>query len=251
MSQQINLLNPTLIKQKDLLNTHIIAMTLGLLLLVMVAYYGFAQRQLSLLTIHSSQVAEQLTLTQAQLKQAATLHAPHELNKALQDQIVQLEQKEKVQQQVLQTVNLSSATPDKGYAALMRAFAKQNVEGVWLTGFSIDSNTHQLNISGRATQADFVPDYIAHLGHEAALKGKEFSALNMTQVNRPVDSKAPNVAAILPSVTNNSSPIAPTVAAKSAQKEIQYIEFNLQSTEESPTSITPANNEPAVHGGQP
>ena len=131
MSQQINLLNPALIKQKDLLNTNIIAMTLGLLLLVMVAYYGFAQRQLSLLTIQSSQVAEQLTLTQAQLKQAATLHAPHELNKALQDQIVQLEQKEKVQQQVLQTVNLSSATPDKGYAALMRVFAKQNLEGVW------------------------------------------------------------------------------------------------------------------------
>ena len=95
MSQQINLLNPALIKQKDLLNTNIIAMTLGLLLLVMVAYYGFAQRQLSLLTIQSSQVAEQLTLTQAQLKEAALLHTPHEINKALQDQIVQLGKKKK------------------------------------------------------------------------------------------------------------------------------------------------------------
>ena len=255
MSQQINLLNPALIKQKDLLNTNIIAMTLGLLLLVMVAYYGFAQRQLSLLTIQSSQVAEQLTLTQAQLKEAALLHTPHEINKALQDQIVQLEQKEKVQQQVLQTVNLSSATPDKGYAALMRAFAKQNLEGLWLTGFSIDSNANQLNISGRSTQADLVPDYIARLGHEPALKGKQFSALNMTQVNRPVENKAPSVAAILPSVTaapaNNSSPATATVAAKSTQKEIQYIEFNLRSTEENLAPITPAKNEQAVSGGQP
>jgi hypothetical protein len=127
MSQQINLLNPALIKQKDLLNLNTIAISLGLLLAMMLAYDGYAHKKLSSLTLQRSEVSAQLIATQAQLKQVASLHAPRELDKALLTQIEQLEQQEKMQQQVLQTVSLSSATPDKGYAALMRGFAKQSL----------------------------------------------------------------------------------------------------------------------------
>ena len=68
-----------------------------------------------------------------------------------------------MQQQILQTVNQSSATPEKGYAAFMRAFAKQSLDGLWLTSFSFDSSTEKLNINGRTLQADLVPEYISTL----------------------------------------------------------------------------------------
>lgn len=246
MSQQINLLNPALIKQKNYLNTNNMAIMLGLLLVLMFAYYSYAQKQLSLLILHRSQVAEQLSAVQAQLKQTALLHTPHALNKTLLDQITQLEQKEAMQQQVLQTVNQSSATPDKGYAALMRAFARQSLDGLWLTGFSIDSYTQQLNISGRTLQADLVPEYITRLGNEPALKGKLFAALNMRlpKVEAPVTSTppAPVSQPALGSMIKNGKPaISVNTDGHASEVQIntpQYIEFSLQSADDKSASST-------------
>jgi hypothetical protein len=256
MSQQINLLNPALIKQKDFLNPNNIAITLGLLSVLMLGYYGYAQKQLSLLILHRSQIAEEFSATQAQLKQTALLHTPHELNKGLLEQILQLEQKEAMQQQILQTVNQSSATPVKGYAALMRAFAKQSIDGLWLTSFSIDSNNEKLNISGRALQADLVPEYISHLSNEPALKGKLFAALNMNLPKADSDNSSnptvSNASATSVSVVKNGTPLTPANPTAQVREvrigeaqfteprftQPKFIEFALQSADEKSLSGT-------------
>jgi len=244
MSQQINLLNPSLIKQKDFLNPNTIAITLGVLLAFMLGYYGYAQKQLSTLTTQRSQAAQELLATQAALQQATLLHTPHTMNKALVDQIVQLEQKEAMQQHILQTVNQSSATPEKGYAALMRAFAKQGLDGLWLTSFSIDSTSEQLNISGRTLQGDLVPEYIARLGNEPALRGKLFSALNMT-LPKTTGTTSTAPVAVIPTTTSantvasiikngvSAMPVNNTVPTATIQNnEPKYIEFSLQSIDD-------------------
>lgn len=260
MSQQINLLNPALIKQKDLLNLNTIAISLGLLLAMMLAYDGYAHKKLSSLTLQRSEVSAQLLATQAQLKQVATLHAPRELDKALLTQIEQLEQQEKMQQQVLQTVSLSSATPDKGYAALMRGFAKQSLESLWLTSFSINSSNDQLNISGRTTQADLVPEYIARLSNEPALKGKSFSALNMhlnkleVAPTNKTSALADTISPIAPSAANalikNNQTATPVNQNPKTAKEAQYIEFNLQSIDDKSTLTAPNAVAPTKDGGK-
>ena len=243
MSQQINLLNPALIKQKDFLNPNNIVMTLGVLSVLMLGYYGYAQQQLSLLGTQRSQVAEELSATQAQLKQTALLHTPRAPDKTLLEQITQLEQKEIMQQQILRTVDQSSATPEKGYAALMRAFARQSLDGLWLTSFSFDSQTERLNISGRTLQAALVPEYIAHLGNETALKGKLFSALNMRlpKADTASSGNPATPVAAQTATANNGTSAAPAVASAARQAfEPQYIEFALQSTDE--TSVSGVEN---------
>ncbi len=225
MSQQINLLNTALIKQKDFLNPNNIAITLGLLSALMFGYYGYAQKELSTLNITRSQAAEKLSTINVQLQQATLLHTPRVPNKALLDEISQLEQKEVMQLQILQTVNQSSASPDKGYAALMRAFAKQSMDGLWLTSFNFNSKSEKLNISGRTLQADLVPEYISRLRSEPALKGKLFSALNMS---------LPKAEASKTSVLQtNTSAASNSVSAETLQPVApKYIEFALQSTVE-------------------
>jgi hypothetical protein len=258
MSQQINLLNPSLIKQKDFFNPNTILITLGILLVLMLGYYSYAQKQLSLLTAQRGQIAQELTATQATLQQTVLLHTPHEMNKALLEQIAQLEQKQAMQQQILQTVNLSSATPEKGYAALMRAFAKQSLDGLWLTSFSINSQSEQLNISGRTLQGDLVPEYISRLGNEPALKGKLFAALNMS-LPKTTGATSPPPTAALPSVnsTNLTASIikngvsampasSPAAVATVQNNEVNYIEFSLQSIDDKSAAI--ANDNKA--GGQ-
>ena len=227
MSQQINLLNTVLIKQKDYLNPTNIAITLGLLSGLMLGYYGYAQKELSTLNAQRGQIAEELSAMNAQLKQATLLHTQRAPNKALLDEISQLEQKEVMQQQILQTINQSATSPDKGYAALMRAFAKQSMDGLWLTNFSFDNKSQKLNISGRTLQAEFVPEYISRLGNEPALKGKLFSALNMRLPKaEPTTNSTPNTA------TTTPNQIAATQNAEARLSEPKFIEFVLQSVDE-------------------
>lgn len=255
MSQQINLLNPSLIKQKDFFNPNTIVITLGILLALMLGYYSYAQKQLSLLTSQRSQIAQEVTAAQATLQQTALLHTSHEINKGLIEQIAQLEQKQAMQQQILHTVNQSSATPEKGYAAMMRAFAKQSLDGLWLTSFSISSTSEQLNISGRTLQGDLVPEYISRLGHEPALKGKLFSALNMS-LPKTSGTTNPTPTAALPatsssnlttSITKNDVSVTPASAsatiAPTQNNVANYIEFTLQSTDDKSAAF--AANTPA------
>jgi hypothetical protein len=249
MSQQINLLNPSLIKQKDFFNPTTIVITLGILLALMLGYYSYSQKQLLLLTAQRSQIALELTTLQATLQQTALLHTPHEMNKALLVQIAQLEQKQTMQQQILQTVNQSSATPEKGYAALMRAFAKQSLDGLWLTNFSIDSQSEQLNINGRTLQGELVPEYISRLSNEPSLKGKQFSALNMslpkststTNATPAVTLPAVNSTNLTASVIKNgvsAMPASTTAALATVQNNaVNYIEFSLQSTDDNSAAI--------------
>lgn len=259
MSQQINLLNPALIKQKDLLNTNNIAIVLGLFLVLMLAYYSYSQQQLASVVIERNQAAEALSAMQAELQKAVLIHTPRAINNALLDQIKQLEHKESMQLEILQTVGQSSATPDKGYAALMHAFAKQSLDGLWLTGFNIDSHTEKLNISGRTLQADLVPEYISRLGNEPALKGKLFAALNIHAaktealvVATPAATRQAEVAqqALAPTVKTNPTDknsslallVSPATRSNVASfNTTQYLEFTLQSTDDKSALITEKN----------
>lgn len=256
MSQQINLLNPALIKQKDLLNTNNIAITLGLFLVLMLAYYSYAQQQLASVVIQRNQAAEALSAMQAELQKAVLIHTPKAMNNALLDQIKQLEHKESMQLEILQTVDQSSATPDKGYAALMHAFAKQSLDGLWLTGFNIDSHTEKLNISGRTLQADLVPEYISRLGNEPALKGKLFAALNIHSVKTdavavatppPAQQVTLTPQALAPSVKTNPTDKKSSLALQASPatrsnvaslNATQYLEFTLQSTDDKSVLMT-------------
>lgn len=236
MSQQINLLNPALIKQKDLLNPNTIALVLLLMAALMVVYYSYAQKQFKQLSEQNTKVAAELTATQAQLTQMAKARAPREADKALATQIVALEQKQKIQQEILHTVQQSSSSQEKSYAALMAAFARQTVDGLWLTGFSFDSNTEQLNLSGRTLEANLVPEYITRLSREAVLKGKQFSGLNMLQpktevaANRTPTPLATATAPLSPDAAAalNRSNAAGT-STTTVKPETRYIEFSLQS----------------------
>lgn len=230
MSQQINLLNSALIKKKDLFNLNNSALLVGLFGLLMLADYVYAKTELSSLIQQKNQSAESLATAQSRLTQLTATHSPRPPNQALQRQILELENKSKLHQQVLKTVELSATTPDAGYAAIMSAFARQRVSGLWLTGFSIDNQTDQLNIKGNTLQAELVPEYIARLGREPALQGKLFSALNM---NHPkIDASTGNQPTAIDTGTKSPSSPAATSAAPN------YIEFSLQSVKKSQDAET-------------
>jgi len=236
VSQQINLVNFALIKQKQFLTLNSIATMLGVITVAMLAYYSYVKSEVTALSAQRQQVANELIKTQNGLKALAALHTPRDKDSALEKQIATLEESEKVQQQILNTLNQSSNTPTNSYAALMRAFAKQNIEGLWLTGFSVDSQTDTLNIRGRALRGDLVPQYINGLSKEPALKGKLFSGLN---INLP--KAAPVAGTALQNTASKPEFTAGKTNTLTVTNDPNYIEFLLESKLDT-TLTTPVNN---------
>jgi Tfp pilus assembly protein PilN len=236
MSQQINLLNPALIRKRDFLNPNTIVMLFGVLFVGLIAYSVYERNALAALQIKRTEAANALASTQSQLTEVMARKTVSNDKTAILNEIKQLEDKETMEKVIINAVTQSSDAKQPSYAALLRAFAKQSIDGLWITGLSINQDAEQLRISGRTLNADLVPKYIAKLRAEPALKGKTFSELTM-HINEvaetaKVDGIAKDVTA---NIANKDTKISnqPANAQAVSQAPIQnYIEFTLQSKPE-------------------
>jgi Tfp pilus assembly protein PilN len=241
MTRQINLLNPALIHKRDFLNPNTIVMLFGVLFVGLIAYTVYERNALSALQIKRTEAANALASTQSRLTEVMARKTVSNDKTAILNQIKQLEEKETMQKAMINAIAQTSDTKKPSYAALLRAFAKQSIDGLWITGLSINQDAEQLRISGRTLNADLVPKYIAKLRAEPALKGKTFSELTMlmNEAAEPakVEAIANNVTANIANKDTKISiqPANPQVVNAQVVNEspIQnYIEFTLQSKPE-------------------
>lgn len=206
MSQQINLFNPIFLKTKKYFSAATMAQALGLILLGCFGVSGFASYQLSRLAEDAKAANDQLQLVQVQLNTVNAGYAARQKSQTLEAEVLQAEAEVTSLRQVADVLKNAEFSNTKGHAEYMRAFSRQIVNGVWLTGFSIDSGGTQIGLNGRALRPELVPMYINRLKQEPVLKGKSFAALEMQS---PLDEQSGTAA---------SRGFAP------------YIEFSLQSS---------------------
>jgi Tfp pilus assembly protein PilN len=231
MSQQINLINPALIKKKDFLTVVNIGVMYGVFSLVLLAWYVLSAQQLSTLTRTQQGLADELQQAQASLAQLVASRAPRTPNPALQQQLVFLENKQHMQAQMLDAIEQGKPQQGRGLANYMRGFAKQTIVGLWLTGFSIDETNKTMTVRGRTLEAEVLPTYMQKLGHEPVFSGKSFGGLRIKQAdnastattNSQAQATAVNGAATSPSAREATSQL--------------FVEFELQGLEKlSPTT---------------
>lgn len=211
MSQQINLFNPIFRQQKKYLSVVTILQSLGLILLGGLLLSGYASYRSSRLASEAAIVDSQLTMAQTQLSRAEASYAPRPKSALLDEDIKKTEAQLKSLQAVSDILQKGELGNTKGYANYLRAFARQIVDGLWLTGFNIYGAGTEIGLSGRALRPESVPIYIGRLKSEPIMQGKAFSALKMQ----------------VPQITEaGKGGDAVTTRPVSAG----YIEFNLQST---------------------
>jgi hypothetical protein len=100
---------------------------------------------------------------------------------ASQVRIKALRQDIEARERLLAQLEQRDPAAPAGYAELMRAFARQHKQGLWLTGFALDAGqTNSLELRGRTLDAEYVPHYVQRLRREAALAGYRFDTLRLT-----------------------------------------------------------------------
>lgn len=179
MSQQINLFNPIFLKREKYFSAITMLQGLGLILAGSILVMIYARAQLSSLEAEAKATAVRLKSTQAQLAKVTTTYGARPASKALEQEIRKVESDIRVQQQVLAVVHKGNFDRTQGYSEYFRALARQIVDGLWLTGFTIVGTGSGIELHGRALRPELVPEYINRLKREPVMEGKSFSALQM------------------------------------------------------------------------
>lgn len=179
MSQQINLLNPLLKKQRDFLSLRNMLQALGFIVIGSLLFYGYALYVADQLTKQYEENAQRYNSEQANLARFAKDFSPQRTNEVLQAEVSRLEKELDAQKELGEALKSSAGGGITGFSEYMRAFSRQIVQGLWLTGFTVTGDGLEISLSGRALNPELLPNYIQRLGKEPIMQGKTFSALEI------------------------------------------------------------------------
>nr|WP_202414443.1 MSHA biogenesis protein MshI [Duganella flavida] len=206
--------NPIFLKQKKFFTAVPMAEALGLIVAGALLLNWYAAQSVGELEKDAEAGKALLAKREQRLNQARVQFAPRAKDAALEAQVLAAEAELKALHDVSSVLQGGALGNTAGYAEYFRAFSRQNVSGLWLTGVSINGAGNDIGVQGRAMQATLIPNYIARLTGERIMRGKTFASLDIA---RP-DAALPTAGAIA---------AAPTAAAAVASP---FVEFNLQST---------------------
>jgi type IV pilus assembly PilN-like protein len=180
VSQQINLFNPQFLQQKKYFSAVTMAQALGLVVVGVVAFAGYAfwqDRGLARQTAESSRAYE--AQKQAFAKATADLN-PERIEAQIDQDLKSTEAAIAVRRALMSEIR-SGDSASYAYSEYLRAFARQTVHGLWLTSIQIAEDTGQVNLGGRALQPDLIPALIARLKQEPILRGRPLEALAISR----------------------------------------------------------------------
>lgn len=178
MSQQLNLFNPVFLRQKKYFSAVTMAQCLGIVLVALIAMYGFQRWQLVGLESQLVEAEAQFKTVQRQLTEfGAAKRSP---SKALEDEATRLEAQVKAQEALLARLDGDELGNTDGFSRYLNALARQTVAGVWITGFTATGTEGPLMIRGRLLQPELLATYLRMLNREDSLRGHGFAELQLT-----------------------------------------------------------------------
>ncbi len=187
MSQQINLFNPVFLTQKKYFSVLAMGQALGLIVLGSVLFYGYALYQISQLSRQADEMSKRYVAEQTRLGNFANEFSPQRSSQMLEEELKQLEAQAEAQNNLLATLKSGVIGNTEGYSEYMRAFARQSMNGLWLTAFDIVGDGSQLSLNGGVLSPQLVPAYIQRLNKEKVMRGKTFATLQMQQPKKEAD----------------------------------------------------------------
>jgi hypothetical protein len=181
MSQQINLFNPIFMKQKKYFSALAMLQALGLIIAGTVLFYAYAVYQVNQLTQQSNEANKRYASEQNRLTRYMAEYSPQKSTRQLEQELGTLGKQVAEQQGVIDTLKGGAIGNTNGYSEYLRAFARQVVPGLWLSGFDIQGDGAHISLQGGVLKPSLVPAYIQRLNREKIMQGKSFAALQMRQ----------------------------------------------------------------------
>jgi hypothetical protein len=195
MFQQINLYEPIFRQEHKLFSAKTICGGLGIVAAGLVAIAMFSSWRVILLdrllhTVQSQEAAQKKLIEHAD-SVVSLGESPQAIETRLKSIAIDLERR----QQALRYLRGDEADghtgPDsgagspgkgnRGFSGRMAALARQQLDGLWVTGATFTANSGRFELSGSAMSAELVPIYLGRLTSEAALAGIPLQSIEIRQ----------------------------------------------------------------------
>lgn len=207
MSQQINLFNPAFRKQRLTVSTMTAVYCMAVTLLALSGFQTYSHLQIKGLD-EEMRSAQKLATAQRAYVDRVLGDSARKPGSTLEADIARLESEFKLARESVDALKGGAIGNQQGFAEYLRAFSRQSLGGLWLTGFTIAGG--EISIHGRVMHAELVPNYIQRLNQEQVLQGRTFAALNLS--------------------TPKGEP-APVEKGKEQKAPPRYLEFSLTTAE--------------------
>jgi len=181
VSQQINLFNPLFLQQKKYFSAVTMVQALGLIVVGIAAFYGFGLWQDRNLARQAAESSRVYDLQKQQFAKATAELNPEKIEAQLDQELKSTEAAVAVRRALLGEIRAGGSGAAYAYSEFLRAFARQTVQGLWLTNIQITEGSGQLNLSGRALQPDLIPVLITRLKEESLMRGRTLEALAISR----------------------------------------------------------------------
>jgi hypothetical protein len=221
MSQNVNLLTPAFRKQRQVLTLGVVVQCFAIILAAAGGYHYYLAQQVKGLAEETAS-AQGLLKSQRTYVDRAKGKSAAKPDAQMDADIARYESELKVARESIDALKGGALGNQQGFAEYLRAFSRQSMNGLWLTGFTIAGNG-ELEIHGRVLSPDLVPGYIQRLNKEQVLAGRSFARLEMA---RPTAAPAP------------AGKDKGKDAAR-AERTPRFLEFSLATSEASRTEKTP------------
>lgn len=181
MKQQINLYRPIFRKQQKKFSSLAMLQAGGAVVAGIVVLYGVMLWQASAARTELKQVERQLATANKRLQEVSQKFGPSAKSQLLEDQVTQLEKQVAARLQVRELLSRGLFSNTTGFSEFFVAFARQHVNGVWLTGFDIVGAGESMRLQGRTVDPAQVPRYVQRLSAERSLAGREFQVFTLSR----------------------------------------------------------------------
>lgn len=182
MSQQVNLYQPILRREKKVFSATTMLQTLALIAALMLLMYAFSHWQLQQLEQENAQLqAQQRDLTAQVTTLSRDLQTRPE-SRELRAEADALLRELDLKRDLFDLMRNRSAARTDGFSESFAGLARQHVDGLWLTGVELrNSEARHVALRGMTSRAELVPQLVKQLGAEPAFKGLRFRHLRVFQ----------------------------------------------------------------------
>ena len=183
MTQQVNLYQPILRREKKVFSAVTMLQTLGAIALVMVAMFAFSRWQLSELQAERASLQAQEQKLAAQVTEISRTTQARPESRELRRQLDLARREEQLKQRLSVLMQRSPGGAARGFSDAFAGLARQRLDGLWLTGIEIhkEGATRDVVLRGYTAQAALVPQLVQQLGREQAFQGLRFRQMRVYQ----------------------------------------------------------------------
>lgn len=179
MKQQINLYDPILRQPRPVFSAAASAQGLVLVLVALGLFQAYAKWEVSTLSANVEEMRGAKAVAEKRY-QALQARSPRKTpDPGLDARIASLTDEIDRATKLADALGAGEFGNAAGMSGYLTGLARQRIEGLWLTRIEIRKGGEAIDLAGRSTTAEQVPQYLQRLSAEPAFRGRSFGGLNV------------------------------------------------------------------------